>query len=1223
MSISNTPLNDFPFFNGGGEMGILMRNNDWTKTSLGTPDQWPVQLKQLTATILSTPSPMLICWGEEFIQLYNTAFRPILGINKHPEALGISAEKTYAEIWETIHPLFNQVFAGNPAHFQDFRLEMNRDGYLEEVFFDFSYSPIRDESGEIKGILVICNETTEKVSSLKRISESEELFRTMAEQSKVLIALGDPEGNTIYFNKAWSDLTGKSADELNNNGWMSTIHPDDLARFQASAMQSFQLKEPFKEEFRILGKDGKYHLVLSQNTPRFDKDGLFSGYLGSCTEITERAEHQWELERAFEQLHLSKEAAQLGTFDLDLEMGTMDWDERCRTLFGISHKDAVTYEKDFVTGLHPDDRDHVLSVIDKSFTKDISNGDYDVEYRTVGFEDGTIRWVKAKGKVFFDSNDKPIRFIGSVLDITEQMNATQQLAESEARFRSLVEEAPIATCLFVGRDLKIEVANEKMLRVWGKSKSVLGKPLAEAIPELIGQPFLDILDTIFTTGVAYSGLGMRADLEVDGLLGTYYFDFTYQPLLDSNGEVYGIMDMAVDVTEQVLAQQRIEETQRELLSSFEESPVSIAIISEDNLTFRNVNSSYAALVDRKPEDLINKPLLEALPELTGQGFDKILHRVIETGVPFVANGVKVDLLKYGRPETVYVDFTYQPRYEGTDKIVGVLVVATNVTEQVLARRRIEESETKLRTIISSAPAGIGLYVGPDFIIENPNQTFIDLMGKGPDITGKPLGEVMPELITENQPFLKILDEVFNTGKEYHSSGSLAKIVKNGVMTDGYYNITYTPVFNAGGEVYAILEIGVDVTEQIKSQQALEEAEAELRVAIELAGLVTWKLDIKNQTYKYSPRFMEWLGFSEDTQDLMAAYNPLPGEYRESVPERVAEAIAPGSSGFYDNEHPVVNHKTGQVRLIHAQAQVFYDAAGNPAFLSGIAQDITLQRKMQLALEMEVKQRTKELDAAIEQLQTTVEDLAESNTKLMQSNAELAQFAYIASHDLQEPLRKISTFSQLLERSLGANPSEESKNYLGKIRNSSSRMTALIRDVLMYSQLVKENDTYEKVNLNQIFENVMADYELLIEQKEATINQQELPTIDAIPLQMTQLFANLLSNALKFVQKDVKPVISINARMLSEPEAQALGLSANHQYCQIQFADNGIGIPQEYIEKVFHIFQRLHRKSEYEGTGIGLAICKKIAQNHHGDISIENNSDGGATFNVILPVKQYA
>ncbi|MBA4849208.1 PAS domain S-box protein [Emticicia sp. BO119] len=1221
MSTSSNNLNDFPFFKGGGEMGALMRTKDWANTILSTPDQWPVQLKQLIATILDCPSPMLICWSSSYLQFYNDAFRPILGTNKHPEALGIGARKTYPEIWGTIEPLFKEVMQGNPVFFRDFRLEMERDGNTEEVFFDFSYSPVKDENGLIQGILVVCQETTPKVKSLKRLSESEELFRTIAEQSDILIALGDTDGNPIYFNKAWHNLTGSPTEELINNGWANVIHPDDLNRFSQKAAKFFKLQKSFKDEFRILGKEGKYHLILSQNTPRFNKDGVFEGYLGSCTLITERAQHERDLERAFEQLRLSKEAAQLGTFDLDLEKGTLEWDERCRILFGISHKEKVTYEKDFVTGLHSDDRERVLNVIDKSFVKSISNGDYDVEYRTVGFEDGVIRWVKAKGKVFFDAADKPIRFIGSVIDITDQKNATHNLEESEARFRALVEEAPIATCLFVGKDQVIEVANEKMLGFWGKGRSVFGKPLAEAVPELVGQPFLEILDTIFTTGVAYTATGMRADLMVDGVLGTYYFDFTYKPLFNTKGEVYAIMDMAVDVTEQVLAQQRIEETQRELLSSFEESPVSIAIISEDNLTFRNVNSAYAALVDRKPEDLINKPLLVALPELTGQGFDNLLRSVIETGVPFIANSVKVDLVKNGKPESIYVDFTYQPRYEGTDQIVGVLVVAVEVTEQVNARRKIEESETKLRSIISSAPAGIGLYVGSDFIIENPNQTFIDLMGKGSDIVGKPLKEVMPELITENQPFLQILDKVFKTGKEYHSSGSLAKIIKNGILTEGYYNITYTPVFNADGEIYAILEIAVEVTEQIKAQQALEEAEAELRVAIELAGLVTWKLDIKNQTYKYSPRFMHWLGFNEDTQDLIAAYNPLPGDYRESVPALINKITSPGGSGIYDNEHPVVNHKTGQVRLIHAQGQVFYDATGNPAILSGIAQDITLQREMQLALEAEVKQRTRELDTAIEKLQVTIEELAESNTKLMQSNAELAQFAYIASHDLQEPLRKISTFSQLLERSLGPNPSDDSKNFLAKIRNSSVRMTALIRDVLMYSQLVKENDTYEKVNLNEIFENILSDYELLIEQKKATIDRKKLPVIEAIPLQMSQLFANLLSNALKFVQKDVRPIISINTQKLSETEAELLGLSANYSYYNIQFTDNGIGIPPEYIEKVFHIFQRLHRKSEYEGTGIGLAICKKIAQNHHGDISIENNVKGGSTFNVILPENQ--
>ncbi|MFD2520576.1 PAS domain S-box protein [Emticicia soli] len=1221
MNTSGKAVNDFPFLQGGGEVGALMRIKDWSQTSLGTPDLWPIQLKQLVATMLTTPTPMLICWGEKRTQFYNDAFLPILGDSEHPQSLGLSVEETNAEIWRTFSSLFEQVIKGEDASYKDFKLQLSRNGTFEDAFFDFSYSAIKDENAAIKGILVIGKETTDKVKSIKNLEESEDRFETMAESSDILITIGDPDGNIAYMNNAWVNLTGKPIPELYKNGWLGLIHPEDKERFFQSASKAFKDRVSFKSEFRILGRDGEYHLLLGHSTVRFSKEGLFLGYIGLCTEITERARHEYELERAVEQLRLSKEAAQLGTFDLDLEKGTMEWDERCRILFGISHKDDVSYDKDFVGGLHPKDRERILYQIDKSFIKSVSNGDYDVEYRTVGFEDGIVRWVKAKGKVLFDNNDKPIRFIGSVLDITDQKNATKKLEESEARFRALIEEAPIATSLFVGRDQVIEIANEKMLDIWGKGKSVFGKPLAEALPELKGQPFLSLLDEIYTTGVAYSANAMRADLEVGGVLGTYYFDFTYKPLLDNTGKVYGIMDMAVDVTEQVEAQKKVEEAQRELLTSFEESPVAIAIISENNLTFRNVNKFYAALVGRKQEELIDKPMMEALPELVGQGFDLLLKGVISTGQPYIAKEVRADVVRNGKLETIFVDLVYQPRYEGSGKIVGVLVVATDITEQVLARQKIEESETKLRSILASAPAGIGLYVGKDFIIESPNQTFIDLMGKGPDITGKSLREVMPELISENQPFLDILADVFATGKEYHSSGSLAKIVKNGIMTDSYYNITYTPVFNAEGEVYAILEIAVDVTDQIKAQQALEDAEAELRGAIELAGLATWKLNIKNNTYQYSQRFMEWLGFTEETQNLVAAYNPLPGEYRESVPALIEKTILPDSSGFYDNIHPVVNHNTGQVRLIHAQGQVFYDSSGAPAFLSGTAQDITLQREMQMALEAEVKLRTKELDEVVEKLQTTVEELAESNAQLIQSNAELAQFAYIASHDLQEPLRKISTFSQLLERSLGSHATDESKNFLAKIRNSSARMTALIRDVLMYSQLAKENETYEKVNLNQIVKNVLADYDLLIEQKEATIEQQQLPVIEAIPLQMIQLFANLIGNALKFVAKDVKPIINISAEKVSDESVQRLGLSPDSEYYNIQCADNGIGIPPEYAEKIFNIFQRLHRKSEYEGTGIGLAMCKKIVQNHKGNISIENNKNGGTIFNVILPVKQ--
>ncbi|PZR17249.1 MAG: hypothetical protein DI539_16990 [Flavobacterium psychrophilum] len=351
--------------------------------------------------------------------------------------------------------------------------------------------------------------------------------------------------------------------------------------------------------------------------------------------------------------------------------------------------------------------------------------------------------------------------------------------------------------------------------------------------------------------------------------------------------------------------------------------------------------------------------------------------------------------------------------------------------------------------------------------------------------------------------------------------------------------------------------------------------------------------------------MDWLGFSEDTKTIDEAYNPLPADYVEMVDDAIKLAIAKGSSGKYENEHPIINRVTNQIRIIHAQAQVSYDAAGNAEFLSGTAQDVTKERKLQQELEFQVKKRT-------EELQEANAGLAEAINLLQLNNKELQQFAYIASHDLQEPTRKISIFAKMLIESLGT-IDERSKNYLNKIHNSADRMGNLISDILAYSQLTKDENLISPVDLNQIVNETITDFELIIEQSAAKIKHNDLPVIEAIPRQMSQLFSNLISNSLKYQRADVKPVVSINSEKLySENEVD---------YYKIEFSDNGIGFSQEYADRIFNIFQRLHGKSEYSGTGIGLSICKKIVQNHNGSIEAVGNDGTGATFIVTLPSKQ--
>jgi PAS domain S-box-containing protein len=239
-----------------------------------------------------------------------------------------------------------------------------------------------------------------------------------------------------------------------------------------------------------------------------------------------------------------------------------------------------------------------------------------------------------------------------------------------------------------------------------------------------------------------------------------------------------------------------------------------------------------------------------------------------------------------------------------------------------------------------------------------------------------------------------------------------------------------------------------------------------------------------------------------------------------------------------------------------------------------------------------------------------------NAELVKSNRDLEQFAYVASHDLQEPLRKIQTFTQLLGNSFGNE--EKLRHYHEKINQSAFRMQQLIQDVLNFSRISNSDDAMEIVDLNQIIENLKIDFELMIREKDAVINSVKLPVIKGIPLQLTQLFSNLISNSLKY--NDKKPFISITYDPLSPDELEQFQkLDRNLRYIRIRFSDNGIGFEEKFSEQIFNIFQRLHGKQAYSGTGIGLAICKKIVENHKGIIYAKGKPGEGAVFTVILPL----
>jgi signal transduction histidine kinase len=246
------------------------------------------------------------------------------------------------------------------------------------------------------------------------------------------------------------------------------------------------------------------------------------------------------------------------------------------------------------------------------------------------------------------------------------------------------------------------------------------------------------------------------------------------------------------------------------------------------------------------------------------------------------------------------------------------------------------------------------------------------------------------------------------------------------------------------------------------------------------------------------------------------------------------------------------------------------------------------------------------------------DLLQMNKALEGSNAELQQYASVASHDLQEPLRKIIMFSYLIREKFIVN-TPEAQQYINKIILSTERMRNLINDLLNYSKL-SATTHFTETDLNEILQDTLNDLDLSIKEKNAELNIRDLPAIEAIPGQMRQMFQNIISNALKFSKKEVTPVITIWCESSKEEDVHQV---ENRESVTIFIRDNGIGFNEKYRDKIFTLFQRLHAKDQFEGTGIGLAIVKKIIEKHNGYLSVKSREGEGTTFAIVLPMRQTA
>ena len=404
--------------------------------------------------------------------------------------------------------------------------------------------------------------------------------------------------------------------------------------------------------------------------------------------------------------------------------------------------------------------------------------------------------------------------------------------------------------------------------------------------------------------------------------------------------------------------------------------------------------------------------------------------------------------------------------------------------------------------------------------------------------------------------------------------------------NSYLELTSTEVFNEEGERHFLL-LFTDVTNERLETRRIE-------LILEALPQMAWTTDAAgNVTYFTNG----WYFYTGQTKEEALPYGWLhivAEEDRDKLMHQWQEAV---QSGRPFQQAARYRNAQGNYRWHLARGSAVRDAANRITMWVGTCTDIHDQVLLTEELEKKVKERTRSLELA---------------------NTELEQFAHVSSHDLQEPLRKIRTFAEMLKDNIYENTDPDSKRYMDKITATAERMSDSLKALLNFTRMQHSNN-YAEVDLNKTISQILTDLELLIEQKEAKVIVEPLPVIKAVPIQMQQLFYNLLHNALKFSKQDEKPLLEIRSRRLLEEEILKYPLLQHFkEYHEITVKDNGIGFDQQYSEKIFMIFQRLHSRSEIEGTGIGLALAKKVVKNHGGEIMAHSKPGEGTCFRIILP-----
>jgi PAS domain S-box-containing protein len=525
-------------------------------------------------------------------------------------------------------------------------------------------------------------------------------------------------------------------------------------------------------------------------------------------------------------------------------------------------------------------------------------------------------------------------------------------------------------------------------------------------------------------------------------------------------------------------------------------------------------------------------------------------------------------------------------FHDTEGNALIMEVGLDVTEQKHAQESLGSASRYARSLLEASLDPL-VTISAEGKITDVNEATVKVTGVTRE---KLIGTDFSNYFTEPEKARQGYRQVFDKGSV--TDYPLTIRHKEGKLTDVLYNATVYK--DTRGNVLGVFAAARDVTEKKRAEDELdryrehleelvEERTAELRRsevslarAQEIAHLGSWELDLVINKLTWSDEVYRIFGLQPKQFDATyeAFLERVHPDDRAAVDKTYSDSVQQGKDS-YEIEHRIVRGDTGEIRFVHEKCEHFRDDAGNIIRSVGMVHDIT-ERK-------------------------------QHEQQLKRSNENLEQFAYVASHDLQEPLRIMASYSQLLERRYKEQLDRDAKDFIEFIVDAAGRMQTLITDLLAYSRAGRHDLTLSQVDCNKVMQKVTSALSKTIEAEEARVSWDELPVVAGAEISFMQLFQNLIGNALKF-------------RSSEPPEINVSVINKNNEWV-FSVSDNGIGIEPQYKERIFQIFQRLHSRSDYAGTGIGLSICKKIVDNFGGRIWVESESGKGSTFYFTVPIER--